>query len=135
MENYLVHFGILGQKWGVRRFQNPDGTLTAEGKRHYDTYKEGARKTEKVYKEIDELKNKHYKKFKEAFGDDVDNGSYKNDIDAIDMFLQDYGIKGEKFYKARAEQYKYINTNKESINAGKNIAEKLLKERRWDYDR
>ena len=29
---YLAHHGILGQKWGVRRFQNPDGTLTAEGK-------------------------------------------------------------------------------------------------------
>lgn len=32
---YLEHHGILGQKWGVRRFQNPDGTLTAEGKARY----------------------------------------------------------------------------------------------------
>lgn len=30
---YLQHYGILGQKWGVRRFQNPDGTYTSEGKR------------------------------------------------------------------------------------------------------
>ena len=32
-KDYLMHYGILGQKWGVRRFQNPDGTRTAAGKR------------------------------------------------------------------------------------------------------
>ena len=35
LELVLEHHGILGQKWGVRRFQNPDGTLTAEGKARY----------------------------------------------------------------------------------------------------
>lgn len=30
---YLVHHGILGQRWGVRRYQNLDGTLTEEGKK------------------------------------------------------------------------------------------------------
>ena len=35
MEQELYHHGILGQKWGVRRFQNPDGSLTEEGKRRY----------------------------------------------------------------------------------------------------
>ena len=28
----LYHWGVKGMKWGVRRFQNPDGTLTAQGK-------------------------------------------------------------------------------------------------------
>lgn len=29
--SYLIHYGIEGQKWGVRRFQNEDGTYTSEG--------------------------------------------------------------------------------------------------------
>lgn len=31
----LYHWGIKGMKWGVRRYQNKDGTLTSEGKKHY----------------------------------------------------------------------------------------------------
>lgn len=31
----LYHWGIKGMKWGVRRYQNKDGTLTAAGKKHY----------------------------------------------------------------------------------------------------
>lgn len=33
----LAHHGIKGQKWGVRRYQNEDGTLTTEGKKRYGT--------------------------------------------------------------------------------------------------
>lgn len=31
--SYLAHWGIKGQKWGIRRYQNEDGTYTSEGKR------------------------------------------------------------------------------------------------------
>lgn len=40
--NVLGHSGIKGQKWGIRRFQNEDGSLTEEGKKRYgnpETYR------------------------------------------------------------------------------------------------
>ena len=46
--NELYHFGIKGQKWGIRRFQNSDGSLTSAGKERYGSglgnkIKEGAK--------------------------------------------------------------------------------------------
>lgn len=35
MDNELLHYGILGMKWGIRRYQNYDGTLTSAGKKRY----------------------------------------------------------------------------------------------------
>ena len=35
--NSLEHHGILGMKWGVRRYQNKDGSLTSAGRKRYNT--------------------------------------------------------------------------------------------------
>lgn len=40
-ETYLSHHGIKGQKWGIRRFQNQDGSLTSEGKVRYEVNDKG----------------------------------------------------------------------------------------------
>lgn len=44
--NYeLYHWGIKGQKWGVRRYQNKDGSLTPAGRKRYsDSYHEDYKK-------------------------------------------------------------------------------------------
>lgn len=40
MSNELTHHGIKDQKWGLRRFQNPDGSLTPAGRERYGVGKE-----------------------------------------------------------------------------------------------
>lgn len=64
--NELQHWGIKGQKWGVRRYQNSDGTLTAAGKKRYNKeltklraekkVLENKRKTQAKYDKLDSMR-------------------------------------------------------------------------------
>ena len=78
--SYLIHYGIPGQKWGVRRFQNEDGTYTSEGLERRRQYEYGSeRDNKKLYKQASKagknaeimplggirynISNENYKKF------------------------------------------------------------------------
>lgn len=57
---YLAHYGIKGMKWGVRRYQNKDGSLTAAGKKKYKS--QGERLRAKNPERYETIKN--YRKMK-----------------------------------------------------------------------
>lgn len=56
--NVLMHHGVRGMKWGVRRFQNKDGTLTAAGKKRYEKEMAKLKEEEKVIKNKERTKSK-----------------------------------------------------------------------------
>lgn len=93
--NELYHHGIKGQKWGVRRFQNDDGTLTPAGKR---------RRIREISKERSKLRNNI---IDQIYSDDTKVGKfYKNANDSTDVVharICEYS--GKKAYKTIRSKY------------------------------
>ncbi|MBO7452588.1 MAG: hypothetical protein J6U54_19845 [Clostridiales bacterium] len=89
--NVIIHYGIKGQKWGVRRFQNPDGTYTDLGKKRKSSrvFVSGSSKTQdpesKYYRQLPET-------VKSALKDYVNQKAsiLIGDAPGIDRQVQDY---------------------------------------------
>lgn len=77
MEYELYHHGVKGMKWGRRRFQNEDGSLTPAGKKRYDAdqkvaetkaaYKSASKASTKAYNEWASASGKEYSAKREAY--------------------------------------------------------------------
>ena len=99
--NEIYHFGIKGQKWGIRRYQNKDGSLTPAGRKRVS--KEYAKYAKAAQAEVATTSN--YVKAYNRAADKMNNG-------LIDKYNSDYDKKLGK----KAKNYDYGNDDE--YNAG-----------------
>lgn len=122
-EVYLAHRGVKGQKWGVQRYQNADGTLTDAGQKRY------MKKAEKLSGDYEKRKERSAKKankslekaskfFEEGLKDLSSKGLSSSDFKRFSDLgtkilerkdLQDRFSKGEEsaFWEIYGEQLAY----------------------------
>lgn len=120
-DSELQHHGILGMKWGVRRFQNYDGSYTKKGLERYN-------KVKSLYDEADKrvksLKNEPKDSIKEA---KMERKKAKRDLSkAYDSLKNDYRAdKGKDLYR-HGKTINDINSKTSMLNLAAVVGTPIL---------
>ena len=132
----LFHYGVKGMRWGVRRYQNKDGSLTPLGKRHYldqNSVREAFRTEKGVQKVVDSFSKEDRAKF--GFDDDKEKYSTKAQAEAtVKRFIKTHDKKITAFmdiYWEETGNYGIaVGTHKD--HRGKGYQKQLMKKaKKW----
>lgn len=115
--NELYHHGIKGQKWGVRRYQNPDGTLTAAGKRRYKTFDYTNKTTKSKSESLVSIYNDQLK-------------SHFKDVKRINKEVKKYERKHIAALKKNKQSKEFIDASVNALKSG--ASGKRYKEQVYD---
>lgn len=114
---YLAHHGIKGQKWGVRRYQNEDGTLTPEGRARYAPKDTDSDVTKKVKEDLLNLsRNEFVNKYQTT---------PEKYMKRVDKYGDPY-MRKSNYEDAKKKMYSELDAYQAEQSKAKNIAKSII---------